>query len=78
MRLESKNVSRINVIWAVQSEGKNFPLCRFPKSAAYPRHPAPHHKGRFAIVTNVGRGMRWTRVAQLTKAHFADGEIAWS
>ena len=29
----------------------------------------PTHEGRFAIVTNVGQGMRWTRVALLTRAH---------
>jgi hypothetical protein len=28
-----------------------------------------HTKGRFAIVTDVGQGMRWTRVARLTRAH---------
>ena len=27
-----------------------------------------HTKGRFAIVTNVGRGMQWTRAALLTRA----------
>jgi len=26
--------------------------------------PAPDQEGRFAIVTDVGRGMRWTRMAQ--------------
>jgi hypothetical protein len=29
-----------------------------------------HTKGRFAIVTNVGQRMRWTRVALLTRALF--------
>jgi len=32
-----------------------------PKSAVCSPHPAPGHKGRFAIVTDVGYGMRWTR-----------------
>src|ERR1700742_5265304 len=32
------------------------------------RRPAPTREGRFAIVTNVGRGMRWTRAALLTRA----------
>src|SRR6185312_15886942 len=46
-------------------------------------------EGRFAIVTNVGRGMRWTRRLQLTseaearQSHLAetgcaDGEVVWS
>ena len=39
----------------------------------------PTHKGRFAIVTNVGQGMRWTRAALLTRcAWLADGEVVWS
>jgi hypothetical protein len=29
------------------------------------RHPALHHEGRFAIVTNVGCGMRWTSPCQV-------------
>jgi hypothetical protein len=33
--------------------------------------PIPAHtEGRFAIVTNVGCGMRWTRMALLTRAHY--------
>ena len=36
-----------------------------------------HKEGRFAVVTNVGRGMRWTRAAHQTKASIADGEVAW-
>ena len=32
------------------------------------RHPAPTPEGRFAIVTNVGRGMRWTQAVLLTRA----------
>ncbi len=37
-----------------------------------------HTEGRFAIVTDVGGGMRWTRAALLTRALFADGEVVWS
>jgi hypothetical protein len=36
-----------------------------------------HIKGRFAIVTNVGRGMRWTRRHQKTNDVGADGEVVW-
>ena len=36
-----------------------------PKSVVYARRPAPS-EGRFAIVTDVGRGMRWTRQRQKT------------
>jgi len=35
-------------------------------------------EGRFAIVTDVGRGMRWTQGALKTRALFADGEAVWS
>jgi hypothetical protein len=35
-------------------------------------------EGRFAIVTDVGQGMRWTRAAPKTKALPADGEVVWS
>jgi hypothetical protein len=50
----------------------------FPKIfhfAADPNHfisPAvpPHTEGRFAIVTDVGSGMRWTRMVLLTRAPF--------
>jgi hypothetical protein len=31
-----------------------------PNQRHHPRRPALDKEGRFAIVTNVGRGMRWT------------------
>ena len=37
-----------------------------------------HTEGRFAIVTNVGQGMRWMRAALLTKRRLVDGEVVWS
>jgi hypothetical protein len=39
--------------------------------------PVPS-EGRFAIVTNVGRGMRWTRWRGRRTLHVADGEVVWS
>src|SRR5258705_7967090 len=39
--------------------------------------PVPS-EGRFAIVTDVGCGMRWTPAALLTRALLADGEVVWS
>ena len=41
------------------------------------RHPVPN-EGRFAIVTDVGCGMRWTRGARETSGADADGEVVWS
>jgi hypothetical protein len=39
---------------------------------------APDQEGRIAIVTDVERGMRWTRMAPLTNGAIADGEVVWS
>ena len=39
----------------------------------------PHpQEGRIAIVTDVGRGRRWTRLGRKTNGFFADGEVVWS
>jgi hypothetical protein len=43
----------------------------------------PHREGRFAIVTDVGGGMRWTRGAERyslarTSGAVGDGEVVWS
>jgi hypothetical protein len=61
------------------------PICRTRQLLVIdPNHlhdscrPAPSQEGRFAIVTNVGRGMRWTRVVHETNAPDADDEAAWS
>ena len=42
-----------------------------------PAIPA-HTKGRFAIVTDVGFGMRWTRHVKRRMTLRADGEVVWS
>ncbi len=46
---------------------KIFPFPFDPNHFYIARTPA-HTEGRFAIVTDVGLGMRWTRVALLTRA----------
>jgi hypothetical protein len=56
---------------------KNFPLQLPTKSAASNGVPFPQ-EGRFAVVTDVGCGMRWTRRMLLTRAPDADGEVVWS
>jgi hypothetical protein len=39
----------------------------------------PHpQEGRIAIVTDVGRGMRWPRFALKTSARSLDGEVVWA
>ena len=42
------------------------------------RRLAPLNEGRFAIVTDVGRGMRWTRRRRKTSGASADGKVVWS
>jgi len=37
-----------------------------------------HTKGRFAIVTDVGHGMRWTRHVKRRMTLRADSEVVWS
>jgi hypothetical protein len=51
--------------------------CRANQTDALAR-PAPDQEGRFAIVTNVGSGMRWTRRVTRRMTLQADGEVAWS
>ncbi len=46
---------------------KNISFCARPKSLHESSRPASH-EGRFAIVTDVGCGMRWTQAARLTSA----------
>ncbi|MBV9462000.1 MAG: hypothetical protein JO141_31400 [Bradyrhizobium sp.] len=48
------------------------------KSVALFRASRAHQEGRFAIVTDVGRGMRWTCECRKTSGACTDGEIVWS
>jgi hypothetical protein len=60
------------------------PICRKPKRLPVTPnqwHFAPSRapqEGRFAIVTDVERGMRWTRSCRQTNDIGADGEVVWS
>jgi hypothetical protein len=42
------------------------------------RSVPPRYEGRFAIVTNVECGMRWTLWRRKTSDASADGEAVWS
>jgi hypothetical protein len=76
--VKTKIFCRINVILPVQSYfGKYLRSGRTQITAISPAVSFPL-EGRFAIVTDVGNGMRWTRVARLTKRAHADGEVVWS
>jgi hypothetical protein len=46
-------------------------------TSTYRAIPA-HTEGRFAIVTDVGHGMRWTRQVKRRMTLRADGEVVWS
>ena len=48
---------------------KNILIFRRRKSVYSRSHPVPH-EGRFAIVTDVGYGMRWTQDSLKTRALF--------
>jgi hypothetical protein len=56
---------------------KNISLRDLLDAALLIRRPASI-EGRIAIVTNVERGMRWTRLAHQTNAFVVDGEAVWS
>src|SRR6516225_9563420 len=47
------------------------------RTYAYLRAVPPPREGRFAIVTSVGSGMRWTRLFRQTSEMSADGEVVW-
>jgi hypothetical protein len=56
---------------------KKFSLCRLVETAIEPVHPVPT-KGRFAIVTDVGRDAVDAGGAADERADLADGEVVWS
>ena len=56
---------------------KNILIFRSRKSVYIHGHPVPQ-EGRFAVVTDVGCGMRWTRQCHTTNDMAADGEAVWS
>jgi hypothetical protein len=54
---------RINVIWVVQSSIKRYFRSLLRQITCISLAIPAHTEGRFAIVTDVGQGMRWTRAA---------------
>jgi hypothetical protein len=76
--LPDGQISQRSVCRLSRSRAKNFLLCPSGKSSL-PTRPVPlRQEGRFAIVTDVECGMRWTRMAPLTNGANADGEVVWS
>jgi hypothetical protein len=56
------------VIWAVQSCLQKYSASRLPQITSRTLAIPSHTEGRFAIVTDVGGGMRWTQAALKTRA----------
>ena len=77
VRPKTNFVRRINVILAVSYPCTNISLSENRKLCILPAVPPPQ-EGRIAIVTDVGSGMRWTRMRRKTSGAIADGEGVWS
>ncbi len=71
-------LKRIKVIWGVQSRLQKYFYSHLTQITCLSSAIPAHTKGRFAIVTDVGQGMRWTQAAPQTRALAADGEVVWS
>jgi len=62
VREKSNFASRFKLIWGVQPWPRKYFYLRKSEIVYLFLRPAPH-EGRFAIVTDVGGRMRWTRAA---------------
>jgi hypothetical protein len=78
MRENAKFVSSLNLICPVQSCFKKDSVSRRPQIKSILIAVPPPYEGRFAIVTDVERGMRWTRQHVDERGLLADGEVVWS
>ena len=78
MRENAVLLKRINVIWVVQSHSQKYSRSLLTQITCISLAIPAHTEGRFAIVTDVGQGMRWTQAAPKTRALPADGEVVWS
>jgi hypothetical protein len=57
-------LKRIKVIWVVQSFLQKYSGSHLTQITCISLAVPSHTEGRFAIVTDVGRGMRWTQAAR--------------
>src|SRR5216683_4941671 len=64
LRQKSNFSSRFNPILPVQSCREKYSDFVFSEIGVPCSRPALDQEGRFAIVTNVERGMRWTHIAE--------------
>jgi hypothetical protein len=77
LRVKSNFLSRINVIWTVQSRLKKYSGFPKPQISLYPP-PSTPLKGRIAIVTDAGLDAVAASGASDESALLADGKIVWS
>ena len=68
LREKSDLLKQFKLMLAVQSPLQKYSRFLLTQITCISFAIPAHTKGRFAIVTNVGQGMRWTRVARLTSA----------
>jgi len=64
VRQKANFASRFNAILPVQSCREKYSDFVFSEIGVTCSRPALDQEGRFAIVTNVERGMRWTHMAE--------------
>jgi hypothetical protein len=77
LRVKTKFVSRIKLIWPVQSFFKNILIYRMPNQLYILSRPVAQ-KGAFRDRHGRCNGMRWTRLALQTYGADADGGVVWS
>ena len=68
----------LKLIWVVQPACEKYCACAVGQISCTCLRVLHSQEGRFAIVTDVERGMRWTHRHQLTSDADADGEVVWS
>jgi len=77
VRVKSNFVSVFNLIRVVSSPRAKISLSENQKLWFLPAVSFPQ-EGRFAVVTDVESGMRWTQWCRETSDTEADGEGVWS
>jgi hypothetical protein len=75
-RQKTNFASKSKLIWVVKPPRRKYRASLFPKFVFSSSHPRSMRGVR--VVTDVERGMRWTRSCVSTSAIFADGEVVWS
>jgi hypothetical protein len=78
VRQKSNFVRHFKLIWVVQSPLQKYSYFGKSEIMVLLASSCLDNEGRFAIVTNVGCGMRWTLWRRKTSAADADGEVVWS